>query len=47
MLKELNLTAEQLLANKPLLTDVLTYHVLPQKLSLTRGRRIQSSDCRA
>ena len=33
LLKELNLTAEQLLANKPLLTDVLTYHVLPQKLS--------------
>ena len=33
LLTELNLTAEQLLANKPLLTDVLTYHVLPQKLS--------------
>ena len=33
LLAELNLTAEQLLANKPLLTEVLTYHVLPQKLS--------------
>ena len=33
LLAELNLTAEQLLANKPLLVDVLTYHVLPQKLS--------------
>jgi uncharacterized surface protein with fasciclin (FAS1) repeats len=33
LLAELNITAEQLLANKPLLTDVLTYHVLPQKLS--------------
>jgi transforming growth factor-beta-induced protein len=32
LLAELNVTAEQLLANKPLLTDVLTYHVLPQKL---------------
>ena len=28
LFKELNLTAEQLLANKPLLTQVLTYHVL-------------------
>jgi transforming growth factor-beta-induced protein len=28
LLRELNLTAEQLLANKPLLTQVLTYHVL-------------------
>ena len=33
LLAELNLSAEQLLSNKPLLTDVLTYHVLPQKLS--------------
>jgi uncharacterized surface protein with fasciclin (FAS1) repeats len=33
LLAELNLSAEQLLANKPLLTEVLTYHVLPQKLS--------------
>jgi uncharacterized surface protein with fasciclin (FAS1) repeats len=33
LLAELNITADQLLANKPLLTDVLTYHVLPQKLS--------------
>ncbi len=32
LLAELNLTADQLLANKPLLTEVLTYHVLPQKL---------------
>jgi uncharacterized surface protein with fasciclin (FAS1) repeats len=32
LLAELNLTAEQLLANKPLLTEVLTYHVLPQKV---------------
>ena len=31
-LAELNLTADQLLANKPLLTEVLSYHVLPQKL---------------
>jgi len=29
LLQELNLTATQLLANKPLLTQVLTYHVLP------------------
>jgi transforming growth factor-beta-induced protein len=28
LLKDLNLTAEQLLANKPLLTQVLTYHVI-------------------
>ena len=33
LLAELNISAEQLLANKALLTDVLTYHVLPQKLS--------------
>jgi transforming growth factor-beta-induced protein len=33
LLAELNITAEQLLANKPLLTDVLTYHVLTDKLS--------------
>ena len=32
LLAELNLSAEQLLANKPLLIDVLSYHVLPQKL---------------
>ncbi len=32
LLKELNLTAEQLLANKPLLTQVLTYHVLGSQL---------------
>jgi transforming growth factor-beta-induced protein len=36
LLAELNITAEQLLANKPLLTDVLTYHVLPQKLSVRK-----------
>ena len=36
LLAELNITADQLLANKPLLTDVLTYHVLPQKLSARR-----------
>jgi transforming growth factor-beta-induced protein len=29
LLHELNLSADQLLANKPLLTQVLTYHVLP------------------
>ncbi len=29
LLRELGLTADQLLANKPLLTQVLTYHVLP------------------
>ncbi len=33
LLAELNISAEQLLANKALLTDVLTYHALPQKLS--------------
>jgi uncharacterized surface protein with fasciclin (FAS1) repeats len=33
LLTELNISAEQLLANKALLTDVLTYHVLPKKLS--------------
>ena len=33
LLAELNISADQLLANKALLTDVLTYHVLPQKLS--------------
>ena len=33
LLTELNITADQLLANKPLLTDVLTYHVLPKQLS--------------
>ena len=32
LLAELNLSAEQLLTNKALLTEVLTYHVLPQKL---------------
>ena len=32
LLKELNLTAEQLLANKPLLTQVLTYHVLASRV---------------
>jgi len=32
LLAELNLTADQLLANKPLLIDVLSYHVLPDKL---------------
>jgi transforming growth factor-beta-induced protein len=32
LLKELNLTADQLLANKPLLTEVLTYHVLASKV---------------
>jgi transforming growth factor-beta-induced protein len=40
LLQELNLTAEQLLANKPLLTQVLTYHVLASRSlasSLTDG----------
>jgi transforming growth factor-beta-induced protein len=32
LLSELNLTAEQLLANKPLLTQVLTYHVLASRV---------------
>jgi transforming growth factor-beta-induced protein len=32
LLTELNLTAEQLLANKPLLTQVLTYHVLSARV---------------
>ncbi len=32
LLAELNLTAEQLLANKPLLTQVLTYHVLSARV---------------
>jgi transforming growth factor-beta-induced protein len=32
LLTELNLTADQLLANKPLLTQVLTYHVLSARL---------------
>jgi transforming growth factor-beta-induced protein len=32
LLAELNLTADQLLANKPLLTKVLTYHVLAARL---------------
>lgn len=32
LLRELNLTAEQLLANKPLLTQVLTYHVLSARV---------------
>ncbi len=32
LLAELNLTAAQLLANKPLLTQVLTYHVLPKRV---------------
>lgn len=32
LLKELNLTADQLLGNKPLLTQVLTYHVLASRL---------------
>ncbi len=33
LLKELNITADQLLADKALLTTVLTYHVLPQTLA--------------
>jgi transforming growth factor-beta-induced protein len=40
LLQELNLTADQLLANKPLLTQVLTYHVLASRslaASLTNG----------
>jgi transforming growth factor-beta-induced protein len=40
LLQELNLTAEQLLANKPLLAQVLTYHVLASRslaASLTDG----------
>jgi transforming growth factor-beta-induced protein len=40
LLSELNVTAEQLLANKPLLTKVLTYHVLASRslaASLTDG----------
>lgn len=32
LLRELNLTGEQLLANKPLLTQVLTYHVLASRV---------------
>ena len=36
LLAELNLTAEQLFADKALLTQVLTYHVLPGKLSERR-----------
>jgi transforming growth factor-beta-induced protein len=32
LLTELNLSAAQLLANKPLLTEVLKYHVLPKRL---------------
>jgi uncharacterized surface protein with fasciclin (FAS1) repeats len=32
LLKELNVTAEALLADKPLLTKVLTYHVLPAQV---------------
>jgi transforming growth factor-beta-induced protein len=32
LLRELNLTAEQLLNNKPLLTSVLTYHVLSSRV---------------
>ena len=36
LLAELNLSAEQLLADKALLTQVLTYHVLPRKLSERR-----------
>lgn len=32
LLTELNLTADQLLGNKPLLTQVLTYHVLASRL---------------
>jgi transforming growth factor-beta-induced protein len=32
LLSELNVTAEQLLANKPLLTQVLTYHVLSARV---------------
>jgi uncharacterized surface protein with fasciclin (FAS1) repeats len=32
LLTELGLTKDQLLANKPLLTSVLTYHVLPAKV---------------
>lgn len=38
LLAELNVTADQLLANKPLLTTVLTYHVLPT--------RVQAEDIR-
>jgi transforming growth factor-beta-induced protein len=40
LLQELNVTADQLLANKPLLTQVLTYHVLASRslaASLTDG----------
>ena len=36
LLAELNLSAAQLLADKPLLTQVLSYHVLPAKLSQRR-----------
>jgi transforming growth factor-beta-induced protein len=36
LLKDLNLTAEQLLANKPLLTQVLTYHVIAGESVLSR-----------
>jgi transforming growth factor-beta-induced protein len=32
LLKDLNVTAEQLLANKDLLTQVLTYHVIPERI---------------
>ena len=32
LLAELGVTKEQLLANKPLLTQVLTYHVLPARV---------------
>jgi transforming growth factor-beta-induced protein len=36
LLKDLNLTATQLLANKPLLTQVLTYHVIAGKAITAR-----------
>jgi uncharacterized surface protein with fasciclin (FAS1) repeats len=36
LLTELQLTKEQLLNNKPLLTAVLTYHVLPAKVERTQ-----------
>ncbi|MGL4576327.1 MAG: fasciclin domain-containing protein, partial [Burkholderiaceae bacterium] len=32
LLKDLNVTAEELLANKDLLTQVLTYHVIPERI---------------
>ena len=38
LLTELNLTADQLLANKPLLTEVLKYHVLPSRVSAVQIR---------